>query len=193
MVRKKWYRECSWIDEISEKETIQGVFYRTLRNYLKEENVSLNSYFNLLHKRVTGIDITNGTAHYTVIKLVKANKIPFPYLIDNMTEVFEVDERAFLCWYYVNRQLRGNIRLSKLLKPYYYGYDGAKLNEVPELFDIGKEEEDLNVVVKKLSKEEKLRKEIKRKDILERALAIEIAEGRLHKSIPYGDLKATWK
>lgn len=193
MVRKKWYRECSWIDEISEKETIQGVFYRTLRNYLKEENVSLNSYFNLLHKRVTGIDITNGIAHYTVIKLVKANKIPFPYLIDNMTEVFEVDERAFLCWYYVNRQLRGNIRLSKLLKPYYDEYDGAKLNEVPELFDIGKEEEDLNVVVKKLSKEEKLRKKIKKKDILERALAIEIAEGRLHKSIPYGDLKATWK
>lgn len=193
MVRKKWYRECSWIDEISEKETIQGVFYRTLRNYLKEENVSLNSYFNLLHKRVTGIDITNGTAHYTVRKLVKANKIPFPYLIDNMTEVFEVDERAFLCWYCVNRQLRGNIRLSKLLKPYYDEYDGAKLNEVPELFDIGKEEEYLNVVVKKLSKEEKLRKEMKRKDILERALAIEIAEGRLHKSIPYGDLKATWK
>lgn len=193
MVRKKWYRECSWIDEISEKETIQGVFYRTLRNYLKEDNVSLNSYFNLLHKRVTDIDITNGTAHYTVRKLVKANKIPFPYLIDNMTEVFEVDERAFLCWYYVNRQLRGNIRLSKLLKPYYDEYDGAKLNEVPELFDIGKEEEDLNVVVKKLSKEEKLRKEMKRKDILERALAIEIAEGRLHKSIPYGELKATWK
>lgn len=193
MVRKKWYRECSWIDKISEKETIQGVFYRTLKNYLKEENVSLNSYFNLLHKRVTGIDITNGTAHYTVRKLVKANKIPFPYLIDNMTEVFEVDERAFLCWYYVNRQLRGNIRLSKLLKPYYDEYDGAKLNEVPKLFDIGKEEEDLNVVVKKLSKEEKLRKEMKRKDILERALAIEIAEGRLHKSIPYGDLKATWK
>lgn len=193
MVRNKWYRECSWIDEISEKETIQGVFYRTLRNYLKEENVSLNSYFNLLHKRVTGIDITNGTAHYTVRKLVKANKIPFPYLIDNMTEVFEVDERAYLCWYYVNIQLGGNIRLSKLLKPYYDEYDGAKLNEVPELFDIGKEEEDLNVVVKKLSKEEKLRKEMKRKDILERTLAIEIAEGRLHKSIPYGDLKATWK
>lgn len=193
MVRKKWYRECSWIDEISEKETIQGVFYRTLRNYLKEENVSLNSYFNLLHKRVTDIDITNGTAHYTVRKLVKANKIPFPYLIDNMTEVFEVDERAFLCWYYVNRQLRGNIRLSKLLKPYYDEYDGAKLNEVPELFDIDNEEEDLNVVVKKLSKEEKLRKEMNRKEILERALAIEIAEGRLHKSIPYGELKATWK
>ena len=193
MVRKKWYRECSWIDEISEKETIQGIFYRTLRNYLKDENVSLNNYFNLLHNRVTGIDITNGTAHYTVRKLVKANKIPFPYLIDNMTEVFEVDERAFLCWYYVNRQLRGNIRLSKLLKPYYDEYDGATLKEVPELFDISKDEEDLNVVVKKLSKEEKLRKEMKRKDILERALAIEIAEGRLHKSIPYGDLKATWK
>ena len=93
----------------------------------------------------------------------------------------------------MNRQLRGNIRLSKLLKPYYDEYDGAKLNEVPELFDIGKGEEDLNVVVKKLSKEEKLRREMKKKDILERALAIEIAEGRLHKSIPYGDLKATWK
>ena len=192
MVRKKWYRECSWIDEISEKETIQGVFYRTLRNYLKDENVSLNNYFNLLHNRVTGIDITNGTARYTVRKLVKANKIPFPYLIDNMTEVFEVDERAFLCWYYVNRQNTDTIRLSKLLKPYYDEYDGITLKEVPELFIVD-EEEDLNVVVKKLSKEEKLRKEMKRKDILERALAIEIAEGRLHKSIPYGDLKATWK
>nr|DAE22963.1 MAG TPA: hypothetical protein [Siphoviridae sp. ctzSN25] len=40
---------------------------------------------------------------------------------------------------------------------------------------------------------EKLRKEMNRKEILERALAIEIAEGRLHKSIPYGELKATWK
>ena len=32
---------------------------------------------------------------------------------------------------------------------------------------------------------EKLRKEMNRKEILERALAIEIAEGRLHKSIPF--------
>lgn len=192
MVRKKWYRECSWIDEIAEKETIQGIFYKALRNYLKEENVSLNNYFNLLHKRVRGIDITNGTAHYTVRKLVKANKIPFPYLIDNMTEVFDNKERGFLCWYFVNKQSKGTVRLSKLLKPYYDEYDGTTLKEVPELFIVD-EEEDLNVVVKKLSKEEKLRKEIKRKDILEKALAIEIAEGRLHKSIPYGDLKATWK
>lgn len=191
MVRKKWYRQCSWIDEIAEKETVQGIFYRSLRNYLKEENVSLNNYFNLLHKRVTGVEITNGTAHYTVRKIVKAEKIPFPYLIDNMVEVFDAEERGFLCWYFVNRQHRGTVRLSKLLKPYYKEYDGVILNEVPELFIV--DDEDLNVVVKKLSKEEKIRKKLKRDEILERALAIEIAEGRLHKSIPYGDLKANWK
>lgn len=191
MVRKKWYRQCSWIDEIAEKETVQGIFYRSLRNYLKEENVSLNNYFNLLHKRVTGVEITNGTAHYTVRKLVKAEKIPFPYLIDNMVEVFDAEERGFLCWYFVNRQHRGTVRLSKLLKPYYEEYDGVALSEVPELFIV--DDEDLNVVVKKLSKEEKLRKKLKRDEILERALAIEIAEGRLYKSIPYSELKATWK
>lgn len=191
MVRKKWYRQCSWIDEIAEKETVQGIFYRSLRNYLKEENVSLNNYFNLLHKRVTGVEITDGTAHYTVRKLVKAEKIPFPYLIDNMVEVFDAEERGFLCWYFVNRQQKGNVRLSKLLKPYYEEYDGVILNEVPELFIV--DDEDLNVVIKKLSKEEKIRKKLKRDEILERALAIEIAEGRLHKSIPYGDLKANWK
>lgn len=191
MVRKKWYRQCSWIDEIAEKETVQGIFYRSLRNYLKEENVSLNNYFNLLHKRVTGVEITNGTAHYTVRKLVKAEKIPFPYLIDNMVEVFDAEERGFLCWYFVNRQQKGNVRLSKLLKPYYEEYNGVILNEVPELFIV--DDEDLNVVVKKLTKEEKIRKKLKRDEILERALAIEIAEGRLHKSIPYGDLKANWK
>lgn len=191
MVRKKWYRQCSWIDEIAEKETVQGIFYRSLRNYLKEENVSLNNYFNLLHKRVTGVEITNGTAHYTVRKIVKAEKIPFPYLIDNMVEVFDAEERGFLCWYFVNRQHRGTVRLSKLLKPYYEEYDGVVLSEVPELFIV--DDEDLNVVVKKLTKEEKLKKKLKRKEILERALAIEIAEGRLHKSIPYGDLKANWK
>lgn len=192
MARKKWYRECSWIDEIAEKETVQGIFYRALRNYLKEENLSLNTYFNLLHKRVTGIDINNGTAHYVVRKLVKANKIPFPYLINNMVEVFDNKERDFLCWYYVNKQNKDAKRLSKLLKPYHDDYDGATLKEVPDLFVID-EDEDLNVVVKKISKEEKLRKKLKREEILERALAIEIAEGRLHKSIPYGDLKATWK
>lgn len=191
MVRKKWYRQCSWIDEIAEKETVQGIFYRSLRNYLKEENVSLNNYFNLLHKRVTGVEITNGTAHYTVRKIVKAEKIPFPYLIDNMVEVFDAEERGFLCWYFVNRQHRGTVRLSKLLKPYYEEYDGVVLSEVPELFIV--DDEDLNVVVKKLSKEEKLRKKLKRDEILERALAIEIAEGRLYKSIPYSELKATWK
>lgn len=191
MVRKKWYRQCSWIDEIAEKETVQGIFYRSLRNYLKEENVSLNNYFNLLHKRVTGVEITDGTAHYTVRKLVKAEKIPFPYLIDNMVEVFDAEERGFLCWYFVNRQQKGNVRLSKLLKPYYEEYNGVILNEVPELFIV--DDEDLNVVVKKLTKEEKIRKKLKRDEILERALAIEIAEGRLHKSIPYGDLKANWK
>lgn len=191
MVRKKWYRQCSWIDEIAEKETVQGIFYRSLRNYLKEENVSLNNYFNLLHKRVTGVEITNGTAHYTVRKIVKAEKIPFPYLIDNMVEVFDAEERGFLCWYFVNRQHRGTVRLSKLLKPYYEEYDGVVLSEVPELFIV--DDEDLNVVVKKLSKEEKLRKKLKRDEILERALAIEIAEGRLYKSISYSELKATWK
>lgn len=191
MVRKKWYRQCSWIDEIAEKETVQGIFYRSLRNYLKEENVSLNNYFNLLHKRATGVEITDGTAHYTVRKLVEAEKIPFPYLIDNMVEVFDAEERGFLCWYFVNRQQKGNVKLSKLLKPYYEEYDGVILNEVPELFIV--DDEDLNVVIKKLSKEEKIRKKLKRDEILERALAIEIAEGRLHKSIPYGDLKANWK
>lgn len=192
MVRKKWYRQCSWIDEIAEKETVQGIFYKALRNYLKEENVSLNNYFNLLHKRVTGVEITNGTAHYTVRKLVQANKIPFPYLIDNMVEVFDAEERGFLCWYFVNKQQRGNVRLSKLLKPYYEEYEGTTLKEIPELFLVD-DDEDLNIVIKKLSKEDKLRKKIKREEILERALALEIAEGRLHKSIPYGELKATWK
>lgn len=189
MVMKKWYRECSWIDEIAEKETVQGIFYGALRNYLKEENISFNTYFNLLHKRATGIDITNGTAYYSVKKIVKAEKIPFPYLIDNMIEVFDAEERGFLCWYFVNRQQKGSVRLSKRLKPYYEEYDGVILNEVPELFILD-DDEDLNVVVKKLSKEEKLKKRLKREEILERALAIEIAEGRLYKSIPYSEFKA---
>lgn len=162
--------------------------------YLRRVDMSISAYLSELHKRATGGEIKNGGAYYSVKKVAEGKRILFPYLVDHMTEVFSKEEREYLCWYYVNSK-KGDVRRSQLLASYYDKYEGRQSPEIPKIFEdcfvTSKEEE--KVSVKKLSQKEKLRKEMNRKEILERALAIEIAEGRLHKSIPYGELKATWK
>lgn len=162
--------------------------------YLRRVDMSISAYLSELHKRVTGKEIKNGGAYYSVKKVAEGKRILFPYLVDNMVEVFSKKEREYLCWYYVNTK-KGDVRRSQLLASYYDKYEGRQSPEIPAIFEdcfVTSNEEE-KVSVRKLSQKEKLRKEINRKEILERALAIEIAEGRLHKSIPYGELKATWK
>lgn len=189
-----WYRSCTWLDEASKREDLSGVFFSMIDAYLRRVDMSISAYLSELHKRATGKEIKNGGAYYSVKKIAEGKRILFPYLVDNMVEVFSKEEREYLCWYYVNTK-KGDVRRSQLLASYYDKYEGRQSPEIPAIFEdcfvTSKEEE--KVSVKKLSQKEKLRKEMNRKKILERALAIEIAEGRLHKSIPYGELKATWK
>ena len=189
-----WYRSCTWLDEASKREDLSGVFFSMIDAYLRRVDMSISAYLSELHKRATGKEIKNGGAYYSVKKVAEGKRILFPYLVDNMVEVFSKEEREYLCWYYVNTK-KGDVRRSQLLASYYDKYEGRQSPEIPAIFEdcfvTSKEEE--KVSVKKLSQKEKLRKEMNRKKILERALAIEIAEGRLHKSIPYGELKATWK
>lgn len=189
-----WYRSCTWLDEASKREDLSGVFFSMIDAYLRRVDMSISAYLSELHKRATGKEIKNGGAYYSVKKVAEGKRILFPYLVDNMVEVFSKKEREYLCWYYVNTK-KGDVRRSQLLTRYYDKYEGGQSPEIPAVFEdcfvTSKEEE--KVSVKKLSQKEKLRKEMNRKEILERALAIEIAEGRLHKSIPYGELKATWK
>lgn len=189
-----WYRSCTWLDEASKREDLSGVFFSMIDAYLRRVDMSISAYLSELHKRATGKEIKNGGAYYSVKKVAEGKRILFPYLVDNMVEVFSKKEREYLCWYYVNTK-KGDVRRSQLLARYYDKYEGRQSPEIPAVFEdcfvTSKEEE--KVSVKKLSQKEKLRKEMNRKAILERALAIEIAEGRLHKSIPYGELKATWK
>lgn len=194
MNRKGWYRSCAWLDEASKREDLSGVFFCAIDSYLRSVDMSISAYLNKLHKKATGKEIKNGGAYYCVRKVAENKRILFPYLVDHMVEVFSKEEREYLCWYYVNTK-KGDIRRSQLLASYYDKYEGRQSPKIPIIFEdcfvTSKEEE--NVSIKKLSQKEKLRKEMNRKEILERALAIEIAEGRLHKSIPYGELKATWK
>lgn len=194
MSREGWYRSCTWLDEASKREDLSGVFFSMIDAYLRRVDMSISAYLSELHKRATGKEIKNGGAYYSVKKVAEGKRILFPYLVDNMVEVFSKKEREYLCWYYVNTK-KGDVRRSQLLGSYYDKYEGRQSPEIPAVFEdcfvTSKEEE--KVSVKKLSQKEKLRKEMNRKEILERALAIEIAEGRLHKSIPYGELKATWK
>lgn len=189
-----WYRSCTWLDEASKREDLSGVFFSMIDAYLRRVDMSISAYLSELHKRATGKEIKNGGAYYSVKKVAEGKRILFPYLVDNMVEVFSKKEREYLCWYYVNTK-KGAVRRSQLLASYYDKYEGRQSPEIPAIFEdcfvTSKEEE--KVSVRKLSQKEKLRKEMNRKEILERALAIEIAEGRLHKSIPYGDLRATWK
>lgn len=194
MSREGWYRSCEWLDEASNREDLSGVFFSMIDAYLRRVDMSISAYLSKLHKKATGKEIKNGGAYYCVKKVAEGKRILFPYLVDHMTEVFSKEEREYLCWYYVNTK-KGDVRRSQLLASYYDKYEGRQSPEIPEVFEncfvTSMEEE--KVSVKKLSQKEKLRKEMNRKEILERALAIEIAEGRLHKSIPYGELKATWK
>lgn len=194
MSREGWYRSCAWLDEASKREDLSGVFFCAIGSYLRSVDMSISAYLNKLHKKATGKEIKNGGAYYCVRKVAENKRILFPYLVDHMVEVFSKEEREYLCWYYVNTK-KGNIKRSQLLASYYDKYEGRQSPEIPIIFEdcfvTSKEEEEVSV--KKLSQKEKLRKEMNRKEILERALAIEIAEGRLHKSIPYGELKATWK
>lgn len=189
-----WYRSCTWLDEASKREDLSGVFFSMIDAYLRRVDMSISAYLSELHKRATGKETKNGGAYYSVKKVAEGKRILFPYLVDNMVEVFSKKEREYLCWYYVNTK-KGDVRRSQLLASYYDKYEGRQSPEVPAIFEdcfvTSKEEEKISV--RKLSQKEKLRKEMNRKEILERALAIEIAEGRLHKSIPYGELKATWK
>jgi len=189
-----WYRSCTWLDEASKREDLSGVFFSMIDAYLRRVDMSISAYLSELHKRATGKEIKNGGAYYSVKKVAEGKRILFPYLVDNMVEVFSKKEREYLCWYYVNTK-KGDVRRSQLLASYYDKYEGRQSPEIPAIFEdcfvTSKEEE--KVSVSKLSQKEKLRKEMNRKEILERALAIEIAEGRLHKSIPYGELRATWK
>lgn len=194
MSREGWYRSCTWLDEASKREDLSGVFFSMIDAYLRRVDMSISAYLSELHKRVTGKEIKNGGAYYSVKKVAEGKRILFPYLVDNMVEVFSKKEREYLCWYYVNTK-KGDVRRSQLLSSYYDKYEGRQSPEIPAIFEdcfVTSNEEE-KVSVRKLSQKEKLRKEINRKEILERALAIEIAEGRLHKSIPYGELKATWK
>lgn len=194
MSEKGWYRSCEWLDEASKREDLSGVFFGAIDAYLRSVDMSISAYLSKLHKKATGKEIKNGGAYYCVKKVAAGKRILFPYLVDNMVEVFSKKEREYLCWYYVNTK-KGDVRRSQLLASYYDKYEGRQSPEIPAIFEdcfvTSKEEE--KVSVRKLSQKEKLRKEMNRKEILERALAIEIAEGRLHKSIPYGELKATWK
>lgn len=194
MSKGGWYRSCTWLDEASKREDLSGVFFSMIDVYLRRIDMSISAYLSELHKRATGKEIKNGGAYYSVKKVAEGKRILFPYLVDNMVEVFSKKEREYLCWYYVNTK-KGDVRRSQLLASYYDKYEGRQSPEIPAIFEdcfvTSKEEE--KVSVRKLSQKEKLRKEMNRKEILERALAIEIAEGRLHKSIPYGELKATWK
>lgn len=189
-----WYRSCTWLDEASKREDLSGVFFSMIDAYLRRVDMSISAYLSELHKRATGKEIKNGGAYYSVKKVAEGKRILFPYLVDNMVEVFSKKEREYLCWYYVNTK-KGDVRRSQLLASYYDKYGGRQSPEIPAIFEdcfVTSNEEE-KVSVRKLSQKEKLRKEMNRKEILERALAIEIAEGRLHKSIPYGELKATWK
>ena len=182
-----WYRSCTWLDEASKREDLSGVFFSMIDAYLRRVDMSISAYLSELHKRATGKEIKNGGAYYSVKKVAEGKRILFPYLVDNMVEVFSKKEREYLCWYYVNTK-KGDVRRSQLLASYYDKYEERQSPEIPAIFEdcfvTSKEEE--KVSVRKLSQKEKLRKEMNRKEILERALAIEIAEGRLHKSIPYG-------
>lgn len=194
MSREGWYRSCTWLDETSKREDLSGVFFSMIDAYLRRVDMSISAYLSELHKRATGKEIKNGGAYYSVKKVAEGKLILFPYLVDNMVEVFSKKEREYLCWYYVNTK-KGDVRRSQLLASYYDKYEGRQSPEIPAIFEdcfVTSNEEE-KVSVRKLSQKEKLRKEMNRKEILERALAIEIAEGRLHKSIPYGELKATWK
>ena len=194
MGKEGWYRACEWLDEASKREDLSGVFFGAIDTYLRSVDMSISAYLNKLHKRATGGEVKNGGAYYSVKKVAEGKRILFPYLVDHMTEVFSKEEREYLCWYYVNTK-KGDVRRSQLLASYYDKYEGRQSPKIPERFEdcfVTSQEEE-KVSVKKLSQKEKLRKEMNRKKILERALAIEIAEGRLHKSIPYGELKATWK
>lgn len=162
--------------------------------YLRRVDMSISAYLSELHKRATGGEIKNGGAYYSVKKVAEGKRILFPYLVDNMVEVFSKKEREYLCWYYVNTK-KGDVRRSQLLASYYDKYEGRQSPEIPKIFEdcfVTSNEEE-KVSIRKLSQKERLRKEMNRKEILERALAIEVAEGRLHKSIPYGELRATWK
>lgn len=194
MSREGWYRSCTWLDEAGKRNDVSGVFFRAIDSYLKSVDMSISAYISMLHNRATGGEIKNGGAYYSVKKVAEGKRILFPYLVDNMVEVFSKKEREYLCWYYVHTK-KGDVRRSQLLASYYDKYEGRQSPEIPAIFEdcfVTSNEEE-KVSVRKLSQKEKLRKEMNRKEILERALAIEIAEGRLHKSIPYGELKATWK
>lgn len=194
MSKEGWYRACTWLDEASKRNDVSGVFFGAIDSYLRSVDMSISAYLSELHKRATGKEIKNGGAYYSVKKVAEGERILFPYLVDNMVEVFSKKEREYLCWYYVNTK-KGDVRRSQLLVSYYDKYKGRQSPEIPAIFKdcfVTSNEEE-KVSVRKLSQKEKLRKEMNRKEILERALAIEIAEGRLHKSIPYGELKATWK
>lgn len=194
MSKEGWYRACTWLDEASKRNDVSGVFFGAIDSYLRSVDMSISAYLSELHKRATGGEIKNGGAYYSVKKVAEGKRILFPYLVDNMVEVFSKKEREYLCWYYVNTK-KGDVRRSQLLASYYDKYKGRQSPEIPKIFEdcfVTSNEEE-KVSVKKLSQKEKLRKEMNRKEILERALAIEIAEGRLHKSIPYDELKATWK
>lgn len=194
MSKEGWYRSCAWLDEASKREDLSGVFFCAIDSYLRSVDMSISAYLNKLHKKATGKEIKNGGAYYCVRKVAENKRILFPYLVDHMVEVFSKEEREYLCWYYVNTK-KGDIRRSQLLASYYDKYEGRQSPEIPIIFEdcfVTSNEEE-KVSVRKLSQKEKLRKEMNRKEILERALAIEVAEGRLHKSIPYDELRATWK
>lgn len=194
MSKEGWYRACTWLDEASKRNDVSGVFFGAIDSYLRSVDMSISAYINKLHNRATGGEVKNGGAYYSVKKVAEGKRILFPYLVDHMTEVFSKEEREYLCWYYVHTK-KGDVRRSQLLASYYDKYEGKQSPKIPEMFEecsvTSKEDEEISI--KKLSQKEKLRKEMNRKEILERALAIEVAEGRLHKSIPYGELKATWK
>lgn len=194
MSKEGWYRACTWLDEASKRNDVSGVFFSAMDSYLRSVDMSISAYIGKLHNRATGGEVKNGGAYYSVKKVAESKHILFPYLVDHMTEVFSKEEREYLCWYYVHTK-KGDVRRSQLLASYYDKYEGKKSPKIPEMFEgcSVTSEEDEEVSINKLSQKEKLRKEMNRKEILERALAIEIAEGRLHKSIPYGDLRATWK
>lgn len=194
MSKEGWYRACTWLDEASKRNDVSGVFFGAIDSYLRSVDMSISAYIGKLHNRATGGEVKNGGAYYSVKKVAESKRILFPYLVDHMTEVFSKEEREYLCWYYVHTK-KGDVRRSQLLASYYDKYEGKKSPKIPAMFEgcsvTSKEDEEISI--KKLSQKEKLRKEMNRKEILEMALAIEIAEGRLHKSIPYGELKATWK
>ena len=97
-----WYRSCTWLDEASKREDLSGVFFSMIDAYLRRVDMSISAYLSELHKRATGKEIKNGGAYYSVKKVAEGKRILFPYLVDNMVEVFSKKEREYLCWYYVN-------------------------------------------------------------------------------------------